>query len=170
MNNTAVVIDKVRYLGATLWTKVSEEQDFEVSFRLNDYKKIKINSENGQGKRKLQTSDTVNFHNQTVQWLKKEIDQAKKNGEFVVILTHHCPLWELGCCITSDFGEGIHSAFCTDLQELFGPPVLFWLYGHTHWFNDLTIKDTRIISNPGGYPQENMPFDNSFAIDIPLPN
>lgn len=32
-----------------------------------------------------------------------------------------------------------------------GKPIEAWLYGHTHWFQDLTVNGTRVISNPHGY-------------------
>ncbi|VAW70408.1 hypothetical protein MNBD_GAMMA10-2202, partial [hydrothermal vent metagenome] len=42
-----------------------------------------------------------------------------------------------------------------------------WVYGHTHSNLDLTVKNTRIISNQAGYPSEGVKcFDSSFCISL----
>jgi len=54
----------------------------------------------------------------------------------------------------------------TDLTSLFGSPVTAWCYGHTHWFHDLVLHGTRVVSNPHGYPFENKPFQSQFVVDV----
>jgi len=56
--------------------------------------------------------------------------------------------------------------FSTDLSRLFGLPVCVWAYGHTHWYNDIDINGTRVVSNPHGYPTEGIVYRDDFVIKI----
>lgn len=124
LNNTSLLVEGVRILGCTLWSHILPDQELEAGFRMNDYRLIHL-SENGKT-RNLKPQDTIRWHKESVEWLKKEIEGAKSRGEKVVILTHHCPLWELGCSAAHDYGVGCYSAFCSNLHRLFGPPVVYW--------------------------------------------
>ena len=46
--------------------------------------------------KKLTVEDTIKFHIETTQFIEKEIEEARKKKEIVVILTHHSPLVDLG--------------------------------------------------------------------------
>ncbi len=63
-----------------------------------------------------------------------------------------------------------HSAFSTDLSTMFGDPLVTWCYGHTHWYNDITVNGTRVISNPHGYPKElpdgERSYDPHFVVSV----
>ncbi len=48
-----------------------------------------------------------------------------------------------------------------------GSGVKLWVHGHIHKQSDYKIKDTRIICNPRGYPDEPNPhFDPSLVVEI----
>ena len=46
---------------------------------------------------KLTPEDTKKMHQESVDFLKKEIFEAGERGEEVVVLTHHCPVENLAC-------------------------------------------------------------------------
>ena len=63
------------------------------------------------------------------------------------ICRHHAPVINCGSSNPSYYDSPSNHAFCSDLVDLLGPPVSVWAYGHTHWFHDMTINKTRIISS-----------------------
>jgi len=41
-----------------------------------------------------------------------------------------------------------------------------WIHGHTHVSLDYMIKNTRVITNPKGYVNENPDFDPHYIIEV----
>ncbi len=42
-----------------------------------------------------------------------------------------------------------------------------WVYGHTHSNLDMSVLNTRIVSNQAGYPSENVKdFDDRFVLTL----
>lgn len=75
-----------------------------------------------------------------------------------VVVTHHLPS---EVCIDDFFkGSFLNRFFVCDYSNLIydrGPAL--WMYGHTHFEQDLSVGDTRLVCNPRGYPNERNPFD-----------
>lgn len=70
-----------------------------------------------------------------------------------VVVTHYLPTYR---SVAPQFERsGLNAFFVSDMLELIVDqrPKL-WVHGHTHGQNDYIIGDTRIISNPFGYPNE----------------
>lgn len=154
----AIVIDGVRFIGATLWTDYNlynrPVQARRTALRkMNDYKKIKVTID---GKK-----DTVRPH--YIQGLHQE-DRAFIERELAiphdgptVVVTHHAPHPksivpmfrddELSPCYASDLSEVI---------EKYQPEL--WVHGHDHNHHLYHVGKTMIFSNPAGYPH---PFDGS---------
>eukprot|EP01113_Clastostelium_recurvatum_P017762 TRINITY_DN2096_c0_g1_i1.p1 TRINITY_DN2096_c0_g1~~TRINITY_DN2096_c0_g1_i1.p1 ORF type:complete len:530 (+),score=106.55 TRINITY_DN2096_c0_g1_i1:81-1670(+) len=153
----------IKLLGAVLWTDITKEQEEGIQRRVNDYRRIKNNK--GEG---LTVHDTRAMHQEDVAYLTREINQARLNKEEVVVATHHAPLLGDGCGYPDEWDSEISSMIGTPSvgQCLFGPPVLAWVYGHTHWFHDMTLASTRVVNNPHGYPQDKMPYKNDFVIEV----
>jgi len=174
MQKKSISLEGVRILGTTLWSFVPKEAETVVSMHLNDYKKIFTEMEDPDHKYKvpqkinITVSDTTNWHLEELAWIKSEIELAKKNNEKIIILTHHSPVVNLGCSNPEYWGGDASEAFSTDLRKLFGGNVTVWAYGHTHWFHDMVIEGTRIVSNAHGYPmaKDNAGYDATFAIEI----
>eukprot|EP01114_Cavostelium_apophysatum_P022598 TRINITY_DN8227_c0_g3_i1.p1 TRINITY_DN8227_c0_g3~~TRINITY_DN8227_c0_g3_i1.p1 ORF type:complete len:240 (+),score=58.91 TRINITY_DN8227_c0_g3_i1:2-721(+) len=168
LDRTSVLLDGVRILGCTLWSFIPEEFRTEVSFSLNDFRHIKLNDTS---EARLTTEEFTGFHQRDVAWLKEEISKAASANEKVVVLSHHAPLINLGCSNPQFFDSPSGTAFCTDLSSLLGGPVKVWAYGHTHWFQDQTVKGTRVVSNPHGYaykkegPTE-CPYDQKMVLNV----
>jgi hypothetical protein len=48
-----------------------------------------------------------------------------------------------------------------------GAPTV-WIHGHIHSAHDYEVGDTRIVSNPRGYPHERTNFDEQMAVEVGL--
>jgi len=186
MNRTSLLLEGVRILGCTLWSFIRPEQKDEVDMCLSDYRVIRIGVDPPEitppdevtpewrerqkfiGERRLTSDDTHKWHLEECEWLSSEIARAKNNDEKVLVLTHHAPIYGYGDSSADNLESPIRSAFSTDLTHMFGYPLVSWCYGHTHWYNDVTINGTRVISNPHGYPkeQEEKGYDPYFVVSI----
>jgi len=149
----AFEVEGVKIIGDTLWSHLAEDEIEAVGFHLNDYRHIDIELEGG-GRRKLRTSDTMAWHQEQLAFIKAEVEKSRKKNQPVVIMTHHAPLIRFGVTnpgLWESAESEVNSAFSTDLSSMFGPPVVAWLYGHTHWNHNMVINDTIVAANQGGY-------------------
>ncbi|MFC3283724.1 metallophosphoesterase [Litchfieldella rifensis] len=154
LDNDAVIIDGVRFLGTTLWTDFALYADdeghdplvtCELARRLmQDFHLI----EHPQGEVFTPVACQT-LHREARTWLDDEL--AKPHDGPTVVVSHHAPLRE---CIPSRYrGDPLSPAFASRLDDLMGPMDL-WVHGHVHDPVDLRIEGTRVIANPAGYPDE----------------
>lgn len=166
LDDEAVVIDGVRFLGATLWSDfrldgpVAEAVARERSMRLMpDFRVIRA-----QGSRVLTIDDTVGMHEASRDFIARTL--AEPFDGPTVVITHHAPSRR---SIHPRFaGSPINPAFVTDLERLMGPAAL-WIHGHTHDAFDYRIGGTRVLANPTGYrrPLEGPARDEALARGAP---
>eukprot|EP01102_Stenamoeba_stenopodia_P018115 TRINITY_DN6603_c0_g1_i2.p2 TRINITY_DN6603_c0_g1~~TRINITY_DN6603_c0_g1_i2.p2 ORF type:complete len:183 (-),score=30.88 TRINITY_DN6603_c0_g1_i2:15-563(-) len=162
-----VVRDRWRIVGTTLWSYVPDENAKEVSMCLNDYHVISIVQPN-EKKRNLQVKDTVAFFQDELQYIKDQIEEAKRENQRVVVLTHHTPLMK-GTSHPQYDGSSTNCAFSTDLSSILGPPIALWCFGHTHFSSEQECKGTKVISNQLGYMSHNEQpnFTPNFVVNVP---
>ncbi|WP_207776441.1 metallophosphoesterase [Stenotrophomonas sp. SPM] len=93
LNGNQVVIDDVRFLGATLWTDMMlhGRDHYPDVFRaagqqMNDYKRIRIGSA---GFRKLRPADTCLWHAQQRSWIEQRLAEPFEGK--TVVVTHMAP-------------------------------------------------------------------------------
>jgi 3',5'-cyclic AMP phosphodiesterase CpdA len=79
--------NKVRVIGATLWSHVPPQNEKAVANGLNDYVYVKV-AENDQH-RLLTVQDTNKWHAEQLMYIQNELQKAKNAGEKVLLLTHH---------------------------------------------------------------------------------
>ncbi len=173
LENETVVVDGVRFLGATLWT------DFELysvpgrpvtmdaatakekmQRRMVDFAAIRWEG------RLLEPDDTVLLHRQTRAWLVAEL--ARPHPGPTVVVTHHLP--SIDSVAPAFVRAHSNPSFASDLDDLFGAMDL-WIHGHTHHSFDYRRGRTRIVANPRGYPMrdgalENPLFDAARIVEI----
>ncbi len=187
LDGDEVVIDGVRFLGATLWT------DFKLAIEtpegfvsdatramkmatnlLNDYALIRTADESAepdtwrskQG-RKLQAADTLRIHQAQRAWLQAKL--AEPFAGPTVVVTHHAPhRGSLSQRYANDWASG---AFVTELPGTFFHVPVLWVHGHTHQQFDYRVRSCRVVSNPRGYVNwsgriENKEFDPGLIIDL----
>ena len=151
LDNNAVRVRGVRFLGCTLWTDFRACGDLHGSMlaaqqQLTDYQRIRVSP----AFRRLHPADTARWHAEAVRWLRREL--AEDAGPTVVV-THHAPSLQ---SLASVFAEDpLNAAFASSLEGLVAESqAALWVHGHTHSCADYRIGNTRVISNQRGYPHE----------------
>lgn len=140
----------VRVVGCTLWSHVPREHAAAVGSGLNDYRLISL-ANGTRGAQRLRPADTNVWHAAEREWLEAHIVAARAASEPLVVVTHHAPLLRGTSEPQYDNSPLIH-AFATDLPGMLAPPVVVWMFGHTHYSSDRTLPGgTRVVSNQRGY-------------------
>lgn len=165
-----VVLNGVRFLGATLWTDYALSGNVPLAMwdarrNMNDYQRITYHSPAGERYRKLQPEDLLHEHAESVFWLASKL--AVPFPGATVVVTHHAP----STLSLDDYhyqGSGtLDACYASRLEHLFGDQVTLWVHGHTHATADYTCAGTRVISNPRGYSfEQNLDFDPEWIIPI----
>lgn len=154
MENRAVEIDGVRFVGCTLWTDFevlgAAQKDIAALFAgqgMSDYQLILRSHSGG----RLRPEDTIAAHHTSVAFLRETLAQ-RFDGPTVVI-THHAPSPR---SVPAKFeSDMLNCAFVSNLEPLIeemGPAL--WIHGHTHHCVDYLVGKTRVLSNQRGYPRE----------------
>ena len=178
LDDSTAVIDGVRFVGATLWSDFSARPgylSFEDAVReaasargMNDYRAIKVAA--GRSKDMLRPRDTIIAHKESRKFIESVL-ATKFHGETVVV-THHAPSYQslrnrglsfddMDWCYASNLEAQMHGENAPSL----------WLHGHIHANHDYVVGNTRIVTNPRGYPathgmRENPDFDPALVIEI----
>jgi len=150
-----VVIDGVRFLGATLWTDFAlygsdadaiARAQAVAWLRMVDYRRI-----NRRGAGRLEPEDTRCIHQRQAAWLAEQL--ARPFAGATVVVTHHLP--HARSVHPRYEGDPLNPSFASDLSVLVRAPVQLWIHGHTHESINYQIDGTRVVCNPRGYlPQE----------------
>jgi predicted phosphodiesterase len=142
-----VADEGVRILGCTLWSHIPDEHAHNAILSMNDARQI------------LCAGDIVfspwkfsELHALEKQWLSDEIDRAAGAGEKCLVITHYMPSFSL---IHPKYqGLSLNCCFASESDDLFRPPVVGWICGHTHTGGEFKIHDIPCVLNPFGYPTE----------------
>eukprot|EP01130_Rhizamoeba_saxonica_P013313 TRINITY_DN5676_c0_g1_i2.p1 TRINITY_DN5676_c0_g1~~TRINITY_DN5676_c0_g1_i2.p1 ORF type:complete len:448 (-),score=95.94 TRINITY_DN5676_c0_g1_i2:32-1375(-) len=155
MNQKSMVINNVRIIGPCLWSYIPDDKICSVNQCLSDYRYI--HTEEDGVDRLLTPDDTVKWHTNELEFINNEIKEAKLANQKTLVLTHHGPVLETGCSNPEYWYQEACNAFSSDIIDINTkePNVDVWAYGHTHWFHDMVVGGTRIVSNPHGYPDYN---------------
>jgi Icc-related predicted phosphoesterase len=164
LENEAVEIGGVTFLGATLWTDYALDGDVETSSNIafnlmSDF--LEINRTHG--KATLVPEFFQRMHHDSRAWLQNAA--AKIKGPKVIV-THHAPHAR---SIAPHFaGNRLNPAFASDLTDLIeSAEARLWVHGHIHWNSDYRVGKTRIINNPRGYMDENVNgFNPGLVVEI----
>lgn len=165
LENQKVQLDGINFLGCTLWTDFKlfgnpRVAGYEAMQKMTDYKQIRRSPQYS----KLRSIDSAKIHENSLEWLRKEIISCKDRN--TVVVTHHAPSKR---SLPPNFNEDILSAaYVSNLEDVvLGSEVKLWIHGHNHNQSDYTIGATRIICNPRGYPDEpNINFNPSLVVEI----
>ncbi|MFZ0257350.1 MAG: metallophosphoesterase [Gammaproteobacteria bacterium] len=168
LDQDEVLLDGIRFLGATLWTDFClfgvERQAATMALcgkQMNDYRKIRVSPRF----RKLRPGDTAALHLQARRWLERK--RSEPTGMPTVVVTHtgpsvlsRPPQYPLSV---------LAAAYLSNLESMMdGEKVTLWVHGHTHHCVDYTIAGTRVVGNQRGYlnvePVE--AFDPTFTVEI----
>jgi predicted phosphodiesterase len=166
LNNNSInlKIENQNYqiIGTTLWSNIPKDMYNIIIGLMNDYSNIFVLDKITERIRKLCAADVVKLHNQSVKYIKSQSIKAKKNNVKLIVLTHHKPY----TCENYD-PKTTYCSYETDLKYLLKEPIIFWAYGHTHSHDNRIINNTRLYSNPKGYPgQKKVGYINNDIIII----
>lgn len=151
--------ENVAVVGNTLWTHVPDERLVDARLRMNDYSYIPIVQ--GDVCKQLVPDITNMFHADGRRILETEINEWKRRGADVCVLTHHMPSFRL---ISSRWtNDPLNCCFASSCEDLMQPHVKAWIYGHTHNAAVTAIGRTITACNARGYPNE---FVSGFANNV----
>ncbi|AWM95166.1 serine/threonine protein phosphatase [Pseudomonas sp. 31-12] len=161
LENEVFVWNQTRFLCATGWTDFSATGDIGAATRIawewmNDFRVILADD----SFRKLRPCDLVNRNHATHDWLAHELDKPF-DGKTVVV-THHAPVPE----VVGDKHEGHLIAAYTNGWHALLEKADLWVFGHTHRAIDVKQGRCRVVSNPRGYPREDIGFDPSLVVGL----
>lgn len=162
LENKTLKIGDWNFIGFTFWTNFRNAnviEMMEAECVMNDYKTIRI----GANYRKLRAQDTLNFHNQSREYILNQLDTLNEN---VFVISHHAPSYQ---SISSEFKNATcNSAYCSDYDNLIlnHPQIKYWIHGHTHTPFDYMIGDCRVVCNPIGYPRQDTGYDPTLFLKI----
>ncbi|MFV2057650.1 MAG: metallophosphoesterase, partial [Thiohalomonadales bacterium] len=157
LNKNAIEINKVRFLGVTLWTDYAVSntaQDLAMycaKQQLADHRLIAYKSMSNYTK--FTPEQALLTHKKELNWLEKQFE-SPYDGKTIVV-THHGP--HTVCQHPAFPVNELSGAFHSDLDwfiEMYDIDV--WMFGHSHANVDVLVNDTRIVSNQAGYPGENV--------------
>ena len=172
LDNSAVVIGGVRFLGTTLWTDFrlfgeGSEQNVaieEAKRLLRDFSRIRTHEASTAV---FTPQDSAALFSHHAGWLDRKLDEAHDGP--TVVITHHAPSRQ---SIHPRFGDSLLNAcFVSDAERLLrAARARLWVHGHTHDSFDYRVDETRVVCNPRGYAKggvnENPRFDPDLVIDV----
>lgn len=166
MDNDALELEGVRFLGSTLWTDFAcfgytmrQRAMLEAQEKLSDFSDIRYQS------RLFTPEDALMLHEKSCHWLTQKLSE-EYDGKTIVI-THHAPSMS---SVHPRYEEDlITAAFVSSMEIVMTEErVGLWAHGHVHTAFDYEISGTRVICNPRGHPPYTVPngFDPNLIIDI----
>jgi predicted phosphodiesterase len=153
LEQDSITISGTTFWGATLWTDFAlfgrPDQGMAIAeASMNDFKRIKYSK---QPYRRFRALDALRNHREGRSKLLDTLS-APRAGKIVVV-THHAPSME---SLSPAFrNDQLSAAYASDLDDLiteYQPDL--WVHGHIHQAVDYRIGNTRVMSNPRGYPDE----------------
>lgn len=140
LSQTSVKLDgknKICIAGATLWSKPLVKVPRFL---------VRINN--------ITTQQYENLYKRDRQYIEKMIRWCQKNDYKLIVITHHCPTYEL--LEETKKRKNFHSLYATNLTELLEKnKVHTWICGHIHKNFDITTEEgTHIVSNQKGKPKD----------------
>lgn len=181
LENDALDISGVRFLGCTLWVdfdyfgadaRPRAMARYEAA--LNDCRLIKASPQHLPAGYEPQysrlTAQHVRArHQQSIRWLQAELTRPTSLPR--VVVTHHLPLRQ---SVASKYLEDdLTPGFASELPLHVISKATLWVHGHTHDSVDYQAggEGPRVVCNPRGYPlrsggQENARFSDELLIDV----
>lgn len=143
LNNTSVILDDVKFIFSTLWSKINPANELQIQRSVNDFHVIKY------GDVRLSTQQFNELHAECMIFLNQElaIGRAIRN----VVITHHAPTFMN--YPEKHKGDMLNDAFAVELFDLIETTSPnYWIYGHTHVNTpDFKIGKTKLLTNQLGY-------------------
>lgn len=166
LDDRTVVLDGVRFVGATLWTDYrlnGEDRQavaMAVDARRDDFTRIAMVD---RSHRAFTPPDAVARHEASSAYLARRLAEPF-NGPTIVV-THHAP--SARSLDADRVGGDRDASYASSLDRMIigGAPAL-WVHGHVHRSCDYGLSRTRVVCNPRGQGAINPAFDPSLVIAV----
>ena len=163
LQNDVAKIDDVYFVGSTLWTDFNlsgnvPSSSMMANSSMNDFRLIKTDSGN------FTTDQWLEENKKSVNFLDNTLFGLGENAT-VVVVTHHAPTgMSLPMIYKTDCLSPAYASNLSNMILEFEPKV--WLHGHIHDPCEYEVGDTKVISNPFGYPDENNGYNPELLIEV----
>lgn len=152
LENASATIGGVTFIGATLWTDFGlagnrQLSMFEASKAMSDYRRIEYSKRPFQRFNPLRT---LRAHQISRSYFERTLEAAARPA---VVVSHHAPSLR---SVPDRYREHrLSPAYASDMDDVIlrHQPRL-WVHGHIHEPVDYKLGETRIVSDPVGYPSE----------------
>lgn len=165
LNDQAVVVGGVRFLGCTLWTDYHLTGNYplaqwDAQQTMNDFKKIR-----DEHYRKVRPYQLAARHAHSKHFLQYQLAQPFDGP--TVVVTHHAPS---SLSIHERYKQSpshLNACYASHLEMLMDG-VNLWVHGHTHDSFDYMLGETRVVCNPRGYAgsELNQDFNPALVIEV----
>lgn len=163
LDNKSVVINGVKFIGATYWTDMRFKNwdglnTVRAPQMMNDY--VFIAGRFGP----LDVKEVLFEHKQSYDFVKAELSEPFDGKK--VVITHHAPSehsW------TGDFNNYTPYYVSNDEGMILDLQPDLWVHGHVHKTKRYNLGKTLVATNPRGRwtkPDRNAEFDPQFIIDL----
>ena len=176
LENQAVVVNGIRFLGCTFWTDFQlfgrqqrQAALMEAGLRMSDYRRIRLGR--AERYRRLRPTDTEYWHRRSLAWLRETLTQPFDGP--TVVVTHHAPDPR---SIAADYAQPDHVGDLIDAgyasritpTDLPLEAIDLWIHGHTHTCVDYRHHGMRVVANQRGYlPDEPVTaFEAGFMVSL----
>lgn len=167
LEDSSFSVDGWHVYGCTLWTDLALQGDWQSGAAvageyMNDYKRIRNSA---RGYRKLSPRDARAIH--LLSLARMATFLSEHDPRRTIVMTHHAP--SVLSLPERRRDNAISCAYASRLDDFITEhqPYL-WVHGHIHHGVDYRIGDTRVISNPQAYPdEENEHFDPALILELP---
>lgn len=143
INNDKLWINNHKLLFTPLFSHIKEHEQFSAT-RINDFNYIQFNGE------LYKYTHHNHLHQICVDFLNEEL----KENVPTTIVSHHLPSYQL---ISNQYkGSSLNPAFAAEMTDMIfdNPNIKHWIYGHSHFDNEIKINQTQMLSNQMGYYSE----------------
>ncbi len=150
LNNSYYDLNEYRFIGTTLWSHIYDNR-----YLTNDFNHI----------HELTIEKYNEMHERDVQYLKNTFQQSINENKKIIVISHYLPSYLLNHPKYSKYHH-LNQCFSSHSDNLISEPVKTWIFGHTHTSVTMEINNIPCVSNPIGYPEENVDVDFHKIIEI----
>jgi predicted phosphohydrolase len=139
LNDSMVSTNDYDIIGSTLWSCPLYNLRYSIDFHMIYYS----NNE------KLTPKTMRKLHNRSMNEINKMIKQNEKPK---IILTHYLPSYQF--TKKKPYFAPVYSIFASDLNHMIKPPIVAWIFGHTHDRFIRNVNGVKCCVNALGYKKK----------------
>ena len=163
LENDAVEIDGITFLGSTLWSNFDHAHAALMKKSTSMMADYAVIADRTDPRKRLRPERILKEHQHSIAFLEREL--RARDPSRTVVVTHHAPSLRSTRAKGEDW-EHLYGSNYDALIEDCGPAL--WIHGHVHDSFEYTIGRTTVACNPRGYLGygQNAAFDSFRAFTI----